>query len=348
VPVRFHITFALVLVYLAVVAGTANEGPIYYVLYFSGIFSSVLIHELAHALVARRFGISTREIVMLPIGGLAVLERQPGPWQELWIAMAGPAVNLGLAILYFSFTSFEVVSSRIYLNQDAFADHNLLHVLGRANLMLGLFNLLPAFPMDGGRILRALLALRIDRARATRWAVFVGRGIAFTLCIFGLLNGFYWLVFISAFVLLGAVQEGSMTQSLELSTGYPVRSAMMTDIRKLPHGSTLREAADLLLATEQNDFPVLLGDQVLGVLRRSDLVRGLATGADAYVSEFMDRDFLSLPAGMDLTEALPAMTRGASAIVFEKDQLVGMLTPENIADFLLLRRMGLDPVRRTS
>ena len=138
--------------------------------------------------------------------------------------------------------------------------------LRAAICVLCLFNLLPAFPMDGGRILRAVIARCRSEERATRIAAATGRMLAILLGLVGLLTAQFMLVFIAFFVYLGAAQEGAAVAGRSLTQGVPVRAAMITDYRTLPHGSTVRDAANLLLATSQQDFPVMHGDQVIGLL----------------------------------------------------------------------------------
>lgn len=343
-PIRFHITFLIFFVVLLVLSAQSPRGLMYQGLYFVGIFASVLLHELAHALMARRFGIKTTEIIMFPIGGVALLERQPAPKEELLIALAGPAINLVLAAVYLAFSSFQLSSLSLFLSRNAFQEDNLLLVLGQANLVLALFNLLPAFPMDGGRALRALLALFYPEADATRFAARAGIWLAFALGVYGLVNGNYWLVFICMFVFLGASQEALANKSRVLSSGFPVSSAMVTEFRALQHGDSMREAGRQLLATSQHHFPVMLGDRVLGLLDRMSLIRGLAEDPDAYVSNYMLRDFPVLQPEQDLVEVLPMFTSTEMcALVMREDQLLGMLTGENLGEFLQLRRLGLEP-----
>jgi len=209
--------------------------------------------------------------------------------------------------------------------------------------VLFLFNLLPAYPMDGGRILRSLLALRRPEEEATRIAAGAGQGLAVLLGLAGMLWGNFVLMFIALFVYLGAAQEGAAARGRILTTGFPARAAMIVDFRTLPHGASIRDAGDLLLATSQHDFPVMHGDQVLGLLTRSALVRAMMTeGPEAYVSSVMDREFLRVPPEMPLAEALPLVS-GANtcALVMEDDRLLGLLTGENLSEFILLRQVSL-------
>jgi Zn-dependent proteases len=284
------------------------------------------------------------EIVMYPIGGVARLERTPPPNEEFWIALAGPAVNLVIAALLLGVLN---ITGRL-VSMEALAipsAANLLQRIGIGNLILAAFNLIPAFPMDGGRILRALLARFRNEAEATRIAAAAGQFLAIALGLYGLLNAQFLLVFIAFFVYLGAAQESAVSTGRVLTHGVPVRAAMVTDFRTLPHGSTIRDAANLLLATSQQDFPVMLGEQVLGLLGRNALLRGMATeGQDAFIGGIMERNFTTVSPDDDLAEALPMLANaGTCALVMEDGKLAGLLTTENLSEFLILRRFGMQP-----
>jgi stage IV sporulation protein FB len=289
--------------------------------------------------VARAYGVRTLEIVMYPIGGVSRLEGQPKPQQEPLIALAGPAVNLIIGVALLATQNDFLPLEKLTVPTDA----NLIERIGVGNVLLGVFNLLPAYPMDGGRILRALLALRKSADEATQIAARVSRFLAVAMGLFGLLSSNFLLVFVALFVYLGAAQESAAARGRSLTTGFQVRAAMITDFRTLSHGNTLREAGDLLLSTSQQDFPVMHGDEVIGLLTRSALLRAtLRDGPDSYVAAAMDRNFVRIPPEMDLATALPQLsTAGAVALVMDGDRLVGMLTAENLYEFILLRQVSL-------
>ncbi|MBI3679945.1 MAG: site-2 protease family protein [Acidobacteria bacterium] len=341
VPVRFHFTFVLLVVFLGAL-GLEGPSGAEAAIYVLALFASVLLHELGHALVSRRYGIGTVEIVMFPIGGVARLERTPKPREEIWIALAGPAVNVAIAGALIGAAAGLAGSfawDKLFSRQAG----DLPGQIAAGNLVLALFNLLPAFPMDGGRVLRAMLALKRGEAAATEMASRAGRYLAIAMGLYGLISANFMLVFVAFFVYLGAVQENAAVLGRFLTQGVPVRKAMVTDFRTLTHGQTIRDAANLLLATSQQDFPVVHGDQVMGLLGRSALLRAMAReGPDAYVSGVMERNFIRLGPAMDLSEAMPLMSQaGSCALVMEQDKLLGLLTAENLAEFLLLRRLGL-------
>lgn len=342
VPVRFHFTFVLLLVFLLFLGVSGRQSGPATALYVLALFGSVLLHELGHAVVARRYGVKTEEIVMFPIGGVARLDRNLGPGEELWIAVAGPAVNLVLAAAilgYLHATGALVHPERL---MDA-TDENLLERIAVGNLMLALFNLLPAFPMDGGRMLRAVLARFRPENEATRVAAKTGRVFAGAMGLYGLLSMNFMLVFVALFVYLGANQEGSAAEGRALTQGIPVRAAMITDFRTLPHGASVRDAAELLIATSQQDFPVVYGDRVIGLLGRAELLKAMISeGPEALVSSVMSRDFLILSPAEPLPGAMQKLAEdGSCAVVLDSDRLVGLLTVENISEFLLLRRIGI-------
>ncbi|MBZ5590767.1 MAG: site-2 protease family protein [Acidobacteriia bacterium] len=339
VPVRLHFTFVLLLVFLIFIGIGGKQTGAATAVYIVALFASVLLHEIGHVLVARWYGIRTREIVMYPIGGVSRLESQPKARQELLISTAGPLVNLLIAITL-------LATERNFLPIEALripTDANLIERIALGNLLLGLFNLLPAFPMDGGRILRSVIALWKPEDEATQIAGSTGQFLAVAMGLFGLLSGNFMLIFVALFVYLGAQQEVAAARGRSLTSGFPVRAAMITDFRTLSHGNTIREAGDLLLSTSQQDFPVMHGDEVIGLLTRSALVRAmLREGPEAYVAGAMDRNFPRVPPDMDLATALPLVSAaGSCALVMDGDRLVGLLTAENLYEFTLLRQVSI-------
>jgi Zn-dependent protease/CBS domain-containing protein len=340
VPIRLHFTFVLLLVFLLFIGIGEQQSSAGLAIYVLALFGSVLLHELGHALVARQFGIRTVEIVMFPIGGVSRPDRPPKVRHELWIALAGPAVNFLIAgLIAFWFWREQTLAPLAQLLTPT--DTNLAQRIGVGNLILGAFNLLPAYPMDGGRVMRSLLARRIPENEATRITAMTGQGLAVAMGLFGLLSSNFMLVFVAMFVYLGAAQEGAMARGRILTVGFPARAAMVTDFRTLQHGDTIRDAGALLLATSQQDFPVMHGGAVVGLLTRAALIRSmLAQGPDAYVASAMDRNFVRVPPEMDLSEAF-ALTSGSCALVMDGDNLLGLLTAENFAEFLMLRQINL-------
>ena len=347
VPVRLHFTFILLVVFVVVSVLGSGHSNGSYAAFLLGSLASVLLHELGHAVVASRFGIRTTEIVMFPIGGLARMERQLPPTAEIWVALAGPLVNLLLAVGLFSYMIFAHQATPVRMS-DLVQPHgqSAVALLLYGNILLAGVNLLPAFPMDGGRILRALLSYIRPEEVATRTAAWMGRMLAISMGLYGLLDSQFMLVFFALFIYLGAAQESVAALGRTLTRGIPIRAAMITELHTLEHGATIRDAANLLLSTSQQDFPITHGDQVVGLLGRNLLLRAIAAeGPDAYVAGVMDRDFLALEPNQDLADILPLMAQaGRCALVMENDRLLGLLTTDNLSEFLLLRRFGMEPV----
>lgn len=350
IDVYLHLTFLLLLAFIGLShwvtgggAAAAAEG----VLFFMALFACVLLHEYGHALMARRYGIPTKDITLLPIGGVARLERLPEqPVQELWVALAGPAVNVviaGALAVWLSLTGSWEPLSNLSATQGGLAERLLA-----ANLLLVLFNLLPAFPMDGGRVLRAFLAMRLNYARATRVAAGIGQGMAFLFGFVGLFTNPF-LLLIALFVWIGASQEAAAVQMKSSLAGVPVREAMLTDFKTIRPDATLAQTVRLLLAGSQQDFPVVEQGRIVGVLAHADLFQALRErGADVPVAEVMRRDF-DVVRAEQLLEAALGQVQGEKAFalpVVANGELVGMLTAENIGEFFMIRAALVNAPRR--
>ena len=346
IGIYVHASFALLLAWVALrhVAGGggARAGVAGLALIFA-VFGIIVLHELGHAFAARRYGIRTRSITLLPIGGVASLERMPEkPGQELVVALAGPAVNVvlaaGLALVGFALGQAPELARLDVVTTP------LLQKLVLINVSLAVFNLIPAFPMDGGRALRALLAFKFPRVRATEVAVAVGHA-------FALFFGFVGLAFspmlalVAVFVWMGASQELSMVRVQSVLSTVPVARATLTQFRTLGPSDPLAVAVQEIVAGAQHDFPVVDGEEVIGVLTRADVVRGLtAFGATSPVCVSMHRAFETAAPDETLDVAMPRLNVSdpAPLMVTVGGRLVGMLTAENLAELLAL----LDAARR--
>ena len=301
------------------------------------LFLCVVLHEFGHALTARRYGVKTRDITLLPIGGLARLERIPEkPMQEFWVAIAGPAVNVVIVVLLLGV--LVLFNSLNQLFEVELLHGHFLARLMRVNMFLVAFNLLPAFPMDGGRVLRALLATRLGRRRATAIAARVGQSMAI---LFGIVGFFYnpMLIFIAIFVYLGASAEAGMVEMQSTLSGRRVSDAMMTRFRTLTVEATLSLAVEELLAGAQQDFPVTTNGRVVGILRRNDLVKALSDERrNARVGEVMSHQCNAVDASTALSAALECLRASgcASAPVVENGRLVGLLTLENVSELMMI------------
>jgi Zn-dependent protease/predicted transcriptional regulator len=340
IRVYVHATFVLLIVFLLLLHLQQGLGPLYAlrgVLFIVSVFGCILLHELGHALAARKYGIRTRDITLLPIGGVARLERMPEePLQELWVALAGPLVNVAISALLFAFMLLTPAAeplSGLGLATGPFAAR-----LMAVNIFLVLFNMLPAFPMDGGRVLRALLATRMDYTKATHIAAVIGQGMALCFGFVGIF-GNPMLLFIALFVWIGAAQEASMTQMRHALGGIPVSRAMITEFHTLAPSDRLEKAISLTLAGTQQDFPVTEDGRVVGVLTRNNLIRGLQEkGQEGPVADTMERNFQVVEAGEMLATALTRLQACEchTIPVMRGGQLVGMVTSENLGEFLMI------------
>jgi Zn-dependent protease len=299
----------------------------------------VVAHEYGHALTARKFGIKTRDITLYPIGGVARLERMPDkPIQELWVALAGPAVNVVIAVaLYAWLVTAHALRpfGELTVTGGPFLERLLV-----TNLFLVGFNLIPAFPMDGGRVLRALLAMRLEYTRATGIAAGIGQGLALLFGLWGLFGGNPMLVFIALFVWIGAGQEASMVQMKSALAGIPVSRAMLTDFKTLAPTDPLSRAVELVLQGSQQDFPVLANDAVAGILTRADLLMALTQQPPSTpVSAVMQREFLQVEPG-EMLETMFARLQECqchTVPVTRHGSLVGLITSDNIGEFLMIQ-----------
>ena len=344
IQIRMHITFPLILVWGAVqfglLAGLGARGAVFGVLVTLLLFVIVVLHELGHSFVAQSYGITVRQIVLLPIGGVALLERIPEkPSQEFAIAIAGPLVNFGLAAV------MAVLGLVLGVDLQLRGFGTVLQQLGEGslqaifsyifvlNLFLGLFNLLPAFPMDGGRVLRALLASRMDYARATALAVAIGQGLAWLMGLWGFLGGGFFLILVAIFIYTGAGQEGRMVQLRSVLRDLTVGQAYSRHVKALTPRSTLREAIDITLNSFQSDFPICEGEQLVGLLTHTQVVKALhRTGPDSLVTDFMHKDLIPVSPDQSLYQAQKRlMGEGLDALpVVDAGRFVGLVTSRDV------------------
>ncbi|HEU4585496.1 MAG TPA: site-2 protease family protein [Gemmatimonadaceae bacterium] len=343
IEVRVHATFLILLAWVAFanyrVHGTWNDA-LNGVVFILAVFASVVLHEYGHALTARHYGIPTKEITLLPIGGVAQLERIPKePQRELAVAVAGPAVTIAIVIVLFVLLTATGLPTgpRALLQPSAPFLSRLMWV----NVWLAVFNAIPAFPMDGGRVLRAALAMKMSHLRATRIAAEVGKGFAL---IFGIVGFFIlgdpFLVFIALFVWLGAAGEAAMAQQDTAFDGVRVERVMIRDVRTLAPDDPLSRAVDAVLAGFQQDFPVLDKGKLVGVLTRSDLMKALAShGLEGRVGDVMDRSFAVTSPDEELDEAFARLRscRCRTLPVVRGGELVGVLTTENVGEFMMVQ-----------
>ena len=341
IRIRMHWTFLLLLAWVAVsysMAGGGWPAAVRGVVFVLAIFVCIILHETGHALTARRYGVETEDITLLPIGGMARMQRIPSqPWQEFWIAVAGPAVNVVIALGLFLFLLAERGLEAV-ATEPSFTT-SFLENLMWVNVILVAFNVLPAFPMDGGRILRAVLAMRMPYVRATQIAAGIGQLMAI---LFGIAGLFFnpMLLFIALFVYLGAEAESQTVQLRDVLGTTPVRSAMMTRFRTLAPGDSLQKAIDELLAGAQHDFPVVDEAGFRGILRRQDLVEAIRRdGPEAPIDSAVTPIESRAHENDLLRDTLELMRKSGlqSLPVFRGGQLVGILTMENVGEFVMIR-----------
>jgi Zn-dependent protease/CBS domain-containing protein len=341
--VRVHITFLLFLVWIFA-ADYASGGPDEAwtgLLFMVLLFACVLAHEFGHIFTARSFGVATPDVTLLPIGGVARLERIPEePRQEFLIAIAGPAVNVVIAFALMLLAGAHL--DPVALGSVDNAHISMIDRLANVNLFLAVFNMIPAFPMDGGRVLRALLAIRMGHTRATETAASIGQAVAFLLGFIGLFFN-PLLIFIAVFVYLAASSEAHMVAMRAMAHGVPVTNAMMTQFAKLTPQAHVDEAVQTLLRTSQSEFPVVdASDKPVGLLGRGDLIRAVKQfGPDARVADVMSPKLPTVSQRRCLDEALRLLqekSAPAVAVVDADGRLVGLVTPETIGEMLMLHQ----------
>jgi stage IV sporulation protein FB len=346
--IRIHLTFLLLLLWVGIdeYLGAGSAAALDAVLFVLAVFACVVLHELGHALAARRYGIDTPDITLLPIGGLARLSRFPdNPVEEIIIAIAGPLVNVVIALLLVA------IGGRIDFNGTLVASDvvpSFATRLATVNLFLVLFNLIPAFPMDGGRVLRAVLSLWVGRPRATAVSARIGQALAFVFGFLGLLGGNAILVFIAIFVFLAAGAEAGEASLRSVARRVPVERAMIRVFETLSPGATVDDAATALIRTTQHEFPVVDGGRKLrGFLGRDAMIRALkASGPQTPVFNVMQRDIPLVRLGQSLELAVRLMQQKNSAevgVIDDAARLVGYVSRENLAEFMMIEDAAAAP-----
>ena len=343
IKVFIHWTFLILIGWIVIQSarqGQSSTQILWTLAFLTGIFVCVFLHEMGHSLTARRYKINTRDITLLPIGGLARFENLPeDPKQELLVALAGPAVNLVIAALIFLGLSTTGLLDPEALELTEINGSNFLYLLLSANLILAIFNLVPAFPMDGGRAFRALLSFKFPRVKATRIAAGLGQILAIAFVFIGL---FYnpILLLIGIFIFLGAQAESSFAQTRDLLLGYRVADVTMEEYKTLSTEDPLSRAIDLLLDGQSTRFLVKEQEDVVGTLNRNEMVRALSDeGRNVAIGKVMNRDLMYLDADMDLKDAFMKMQRHKHDLVLvnRNGYLTGVLDLENIQEFIMLR-----------
>jgi Zn-dependent protease/CBS domain-containing protein len=341
IDVYLHLTFLILIGWFALNSYLEGKGvgamllDIAFILLLFGI---IVLHELGHALAARRFGVGTIDITLLPIGGVARLERIPSePVQELIVALAGPAVNFLLAALLF--LAMLAQSSVQSISIGAIQGGDLIARLLIVNIFLALFNLVPAFPMDGGRALRALLAMRLGRLRATEIAAGIGQTLAL---VFGFVGIFAnpMLVLIALFVWIGAEGEANQVRLESVLSGVPISSLMAREFKVVRPGETLADVAQDLIPGFQTDFPVVENGLLIGMIGLDDIVRGICdAGPLARIDGYVRQSSLTVQPNQRLEEVLQKWQEAGNPTlaVLDGQQLVGLVTSANIGEYVMIQ-----------
>lgn len=359
IAIRMHLTFPLILFWAALQFGVLSragwEGALFGIVATLLLFVIVVLHELGHSVAAQHYGVEVKQIVLLPLGGVAQLARIPEkPVEELVIAIAGPAVNFGLAMI------FGVLAWVLGLNLDPRRLPGLLLNLSHmsalalfgytfaSNLLLGVFNLLPAFPMDGGRILRALLATRMSFPRATVVAVAVGQALAWAMGLAGFLRGDFFWILIAIFVYAGASQERQLVTLRSVLGGLTVAQAYSHKPLHISPQAPLQSAVDLTLNSFQSDFPVCEGDRLVGLLTHSKLVEALNRhGARIPVEQVMIRGIEPVRPDDELITAQQRMAEEKldALPVSDGEHFLGLITNRDISEIFKLASISSDFMR---
>ncbi|HEY8400486.1 MAG TPA: site-2 protease family protein [Cytophagaceae bacterium] len=344
IKVKIHWTFLILIGWIVV--SELNRGSDWSqvgltVLFVLSIFLCVLLHEFGHALTAQKYNIATTKITLLPIGGLASLERIPdNPKHELWITAAGPAVNVVIALILYLILPFDIEAYQQFAMDGIFTPRYFIYSLFAVNVILVVFNLIPAFPMDGGRILRALLAFKLGRIKATSIASSIGQFIAVIFTILGL---FYnpFLLFIGFFVFLGAYAENITVQNLEFLKGYRVKDAMMTKFGLLKPEQTINDALNAMLSGTDHDFIIATdNEEVIGSLSRKQLLASLKDHLPQdKLSDIMNKDFFAVNESDRLDQLFTMIQRNGETLipVVKNGKLVGAINMENINEFIMIQ-----------
>jgi stage IV sporulation protein FB len=339
--IRIHLTFLLLLAFWGLdgyqqggAAAALNR-----IVLVIAVFACVVLHELGHAIAARRYGIKTPDITVLPIGGLARLSRMPDkPSEEIVIALAGPLVNVVIAAVLFAVLGITDMRAVGHVGDPTY---NLVAQVAGTNVLLVLFNLIPAFPMDGGRVLRALLALRLDRRRATEIAARIGQGFAILMALWGLYQHQYILVLIALFVFIAAQSESGNVGLMESARHVAVDNAMIRVFETLGPQASVDDAADALIRTTQHEFPIVDGGGFLrGILTRESMIRAMKSqGPATPVIEVMTKEIPTIRSGQSLDLGLRQMRDGQSpflGVIDDSGRLVGYINRENLAEMMML------------
>jgi Zn-dependent protease/CBS domain-containing protein len=341
IKIYIHWTFPLIILWIILAnsgRGMTSMQISWLVLFILALFVCVTLHELGHALAARKFHIKTRDITLLPIGGVARMEGMPEkPVQELIVALAGPLVNVVIFfVLYFTIRLVNVPMDFSSLTQITAS--NFFLNLALINIWLAIFNMIPAFPMDGGRVLRALLAMQLSRTAATRIAAFIGQALAILFVFAGFLYNPF-LIFIGLFIFLGAAAEAEQVQTQSLLKGHTIGSITMKRYPVLNRTDSLARAVETLLNGQAKNFLVMDGEVPFGTLGREGIIKGLSTyGNTAPVEAVAEPNPVYIDVNEPVENALRLMQQHNHSllVVTKQNELYGVVDMENILEYIMV------------
>jgi Zn-dependent protease/CBS domain-containing protein len=347
IDVRLHFTFPLIFLWAGLqfgLIGGSMDAALFGVVVIALLFVLVTLHELGHSFAALYYGVPVKQIVLSPIGGLAQLERMPDkPAQEFVISVAGPAVNVAVAVLLAPFipllglglADFAAVLS---LSAGVTATAVFAYVFFY-NIILAVFNLIPAFPLDGGRIFRSLLAMRLNYVQATNIASLVGRGFAVLLGMYALFNGGIFMIFIAGFIFLAAGQEAAAVRYREALRGYTVADVYSPTAYTLNPYNNLQQVVNLMMMSGQTSFPVVQDERLEGFVTQQDLGAAMQSrGSHTWTNTIMRHDVKPVTPNMTLVEAQERLLVEdlESLPVVENDRYLGLVGRWQIQQFFRL------------
>ncbi|MGB8656434.1 MAG: site-2 protease family protein [Candidatus Zixiibacteriota bacterium] len=343
IPIRVHLTFLLLLLFIGI-SGSKQGGSaaaVWGMVSIILVFFCVILHEVGHSLMAIHYGIEVKDIILLPIGGVSRMEDIPeDPRKEIAISVIGPLVSFALAAMFFIL--LRASHQTIRVGQLSIYGKNIFANLFWINLILGLFNLIPAFPMDGGRVLRGILATGMDSLKATKIAVGVGQGFAILLFFFGIFFN-WWMALIAIFIYLGAEGEERMVAVRSSLGKSPVRLAMLTDVHTVSPDETIGQVLERICHSLQQDFPVVQAEEVVGILTREVIFSALHQHEKTVlVRDVMQSDFVSTGEDASLSEIFKTMTTHRLSVipVIKDRKLRGMINLEQIGKYHMICQEG--------
>ena len=346
IGIFIHWTFSLLILFIVFINYRSGQNAtqiLWSVFFVLSIFITVVMHELGHALAAKRYNIITKDITLLPIGGIARLEKIPEkPIEELIVAIAGPLVNIVLAVITGIFITIPATSEQLMaqLANGVNANNFFLNFF-LVNFWLALFNLIPAFPMDGGRILRALLSFRLQRHVATRMSARIGQFLALGFILLGFFTSPF-LIFIGIFVIIGAQVETDYTESKFMLKGFKVHDVLMKQYPKIDANETVKTAVALVLDSQNKNFLITEQEIPVGTLNRDQIIMALSQKGEAeFIYNIMDRNLIFLDANSLLENVfeLIQLNKSKLMLVMENNEVAGALDIENLMEFILINEV---------